>query len=274
MSLSPNSSHNNFYKSTENISNHSLHPNLQMPKPTDDLSNLNNFTKWINNTQVNPYLEISIDKMPAHMTSYRNYLFSVNEAEYLTLFKITSNNQIIHVNNYKIPIPNVRGIAANKNYFGITYSDLNKHQLKNKNYKANGCMLFRRDSDIISFMDEIIIELDEKEDFKGPVGIALNEDYLFVCDKTLRSIFKIDLKKRTVLIKVNVFDGEPYKISINRNYVVVTDTYQHHLNIYDIEDMVLIKNLFIDQPDARNGPYGVSITDDNLIFLKIMLNRN
>ena len=89
-----------------------------------------------------------------------------------------------------------------------------------------------------------------------------------MCDKELRAVFKIDIKSGMLIKRVDIQNGEPYKISINNNYVVVTDVLRHAINIYEIATMAFLKDLIIEQPDGKNGPFGVSITADNLIFIK------
>ena len=72
-----------------------------------------------------------------------------------------------------------------------------------------------------------------------------------------------------MLIKrIDTPNGEPYKISINKNFVTVTDTLRHSLNIYEVETMAFLKDTIIEQPDGKNGPFSVEITNDHLIFIK------
>lgn len=97
--------------------------------------------------------------------------------------------------------------------------------------------------------------------------MALNDDFLFVCDKDLRAVFKINIKTGQVANRISIH-GEPYKISVNRNHAVVTDILDHSINVYDIEKMTLIKDAVIEQPDRKNGPFSVSITNDDLIIIK------
>ena len=89
-----------------------------------------------------------------------------------------------------------------------------------------------------------------------------------MCDKELRAVFKIDIKTNMVIKRVDVPNGEPWKVSLNKNYVVVTDTLRHSLNVYEVETMALLKDTIIEQPDGKNGPFAVAITNDNLIFVK------
>ncbi len=96
----------------------------------------------------------------------------------------------------------------------------------------------------------------------------MSNDHLFVCDKDLRAVFKIDIKTNMLVKRVDLSNNEPYKISINKNYVVVTCPLRHSINIYEIETMALLKDTIVDAPDGKHGPFAVSITEDNLIFIK------
>lgn len=91
-----------------------------------------NFKNWIKKTQDNPYEEIYIDRIPSHLTSFRNFLFCVDDKGILCIFTATSSNEIEYKNNYKIPIPSLMSIAANLDYFGVTYSCFDKRYLKSK----------------------------------------------------------------------------------------------------------------------------------------------
>ena len=132
--------------------------------------------------------------------------------------------------------------------------------------KPSGVVLYRKDGERIDFSNEKIIDIGYE--FKNPNGIAVNNDYVFVCDRELRVVFKIDIKSGNLIKRIDIPNGEPYKISLNKNYVVVTDIVQHSLNVYEIETLSALKNLIIEQPDGRNGPFTVFITDDNIIFIK------
>jgi hypothetical protein len=228
-----------------------------------------NFEHWRQRSLQNPILEIIIDKAPIFLASHRNFLFVVDEKDMLSLFTMDSSNKFNHENNFKIPIPKLRAIAASQNYFGVTFSELEPKQLKNKRYKQNGVVLFARDLSIINFTGEIIYELKNGEAFVAPIGIAINDESLFVCDKALKAVFKFNLKTKEVTNRINMDGGgEPYKLSVNRDFLVVTDPVTHLLKLFNANTFALIKNLAIDQPDKRNGPFTVAITSDNIIFFK------
>lgn len=164
-------------------------------------------------------------------------------------------------------MPNIRSIAANANYFAITYSDLDKKTMKRNNYKAHGIMLYERTSEFVDFNLERKFELDTGE-FVYPVGLALDADFLYVCDKGLKAVIKMNLIHGHTVARVDFTKGYPYKIGVNKDYVVVTDPNQHLLNVYDNKTLRLIRNLNVEQPKAKNGPFSVCLTSDDTIFFK------
>ncbi len=234
-------------------------------------TNLNNLKNWVTKASKEPFHEIKVDRAPLFLASHRNHLFCVDEKEMLTVFNIDTANKFELSNIYKIPLGNIRSIGANLNYFGLTYSSLDKKYLKNnKNLKLNGVVLYGRDQDVVSFKAEKLIDLNNGESFEYPVGITLSDSHVFVCDKSLKSIYKIDIKTSVLLSKITMTNGgEPYKLSINSSYLVVSDILNHHLNLYDVNSLNFVKSLDIDQAYRKNsGPFSVYITSDNIIFFK------
>ena len=224
-----------------------------------------NFDVWANKTEAEPTIEIGFDRSPVHLTTFRNYLYCLDDQDCLTVLAISSTNDIQKKDFLKMPLP-CQGLAVNMDYIGVTFTNLNKKYLKNKQLRPSGVVLYRKDGERVDFSNEKIIDIGYE--FKNPNGIAMNNDYVFVCDRELRAVFKIDIKSGNLIKRIDIPNGEPYKISLNKNYVVVTDIVQHSLNVYEIETLSALKNLIIEQPDGRNGPFTVFITDDNIIFIK------
>lgn len=247
---------------------------LSKPRPTDSKLSSSlvraspRFQNWQKRSIDNPYLEVYIDKIPVNLASFRNYLFCSDDKGTLCIFTISSTNDLEHQNNYKMPIPSIRSMAANLNFFAITYSNVDRKFFKNKKLKPSGVLLFRRDMNVINFSCEKVIELENGEHFQSPMGIALNQQYVFVCDRHLKSVFKIDFETGCLHARYDMPNGEPYKLSINNDYLVLTDIAQHQLSLHSIHSLEMIKNLIIEQPDGKNGPFSVCITSDNIIFFK------
>ena len=147
----------------------SLYPSL----PTSALTKLNianserstNFGTWKKRAESEPYLEVDFDRSPAHLASCRNYLFSVDDQEMLSIFIITSSNEIKLENNLKMSFP-PSSIAVNVDFMAVSFANLNKKYLKNKKARATGVTLFRRDLSLVDFNGEKPVEC---VDFKNPV---------------------------------------------------------------------------------------------------------
>lgn len=245
-------------------------PPPQPPKPTlaDMEFNRTNFEKWIQLSEQVPTITCNFFQDPVFLVSHRNYLFAVNEKLEVAVLTVSIRNDFESKGLFKIPIPNVRSVAVGENYFGVTYSSLDKSFLKkNKTYKPHGVVLYQRQADVVDVNMEKRIELDYGE-FEYPIGIALDANNVYVCDKGLKAVFKIDIKTTNTLKKIDIPNGEPYKLSVNKDYLIVTDPVQHELNVYDSTNLKFIKNLSVKHVKTKNGPFTVVITDDNTIFFK------
>lgn len=229
--------------------------------------NAPSYDKWIKISSEVPTMTVKFDKEPAFLAAYRNMLFVVNDKSDLTLLSISNQNNFEVRGNFKIPIPTVRSIAVNANYFGITYTDLDKRIMKQKHYKPHGINLYQRTVDLVDFNMERKFELDVAE-FIFPIGLALDADFLYVCDKGLKAVFKMDINKGSTVARIDYPKGQPYKLAVNKSYLVVTDPVQHLLNVYDVKNLRFISNVNLEQPKAKNGPFSVYITDDDTIFFK------
>ncbi|CAF0707691.1 unnamed protein product [Brachionus calyciflorus] len=231
-------------------------------------TNLNNLQKWKAKAIDNPNLDIEIGKIPAHLTNFRNYMFLLDEKDTLLVFTLTSNNQFEFKRKSKSPIKTARNIAANLNYFAMSYINIDKSCCKKLNLKPCGVALFPRNADIVDFNTVISIELGSSENFVHPVGIALNTDCVFVCDQVRKSVYKISIQNGQILAKFNVPEGNPYKLSINNDYLVLSDTALHRISLHRLSNLEMINKITIEQSDDTNGPYGIYLTNDNLIFFK------
>ena len=139
--------------------------------------------------------------------------------------------------------------------------------MKRKNYKKHGINLYERTSDFVDFNLERKFELDTGE-FVYPVGIALDADFIYICDKALKAVIKMDIMRGNTVARVDFPKGYPYKLAVNRDFLVVTDPAQHLLNVYETRNLRFVRNLCVEQPKAKNGPFSVYLTDDNTIFFK------
>ena len=237
-------------------------------------SNVDNFKVWTKRTDELPYEEITINKMPLHLASHRHHLFCVDDEDTLVIYAVASTNCFEFKSQFKLTcLTNVRGLAVNADYVALSFADLPKKLLKsNKRLRASGVALMRRepyDMVVVAEPDKLLLS-DEpsSQQLRQPIGVALSAEHAFVCDRELRCVLKVEIRTNNLVRKIEMPGGEPYKCAVNRNYLVVTDTLQHHLNIYEVETLAMLNNIMIEQPDGKNGPFGVLISDDNIIFVK------
>jgi hypothetical protein len=214
--------------------------------------------------------EINRDFVPEFLTIYRNYLFCMDNSGDIIVFVITSNKKIEYKNTFKIDVPKIRSISTNHKYFGLTYSKLESKEMKRmlKNVKPSGVLLFKKDNDMISTIFEKELHLNNS--MKSPSGLALNDEFAFVCDRELKCVFKINIDNGQLINKIDLMsdNGEPYECSINKNYLIITDIYNHKLRLYDILTLKNINNLIVKQDDGMNGPFDIYLTENNLVIYK------
>lgn len=255
-------------------------PSLLGPFREINIQTKNNNTigKWIQKSTENPCQCVEIKKIPAYLASFRNYLFCLSEnsshgilnsddKKSLLVFTMSSSNEFELVSNTICPIKNVQNIAVNLNYFGLSYINLDSKTCKKLNLKPSGVVLFSRSLATVDFNSPCQINIGSSENFIHPIGIALNNDYIFACDKSLKTVFKISLQNKNVEAQFSVPEGIPYKISINDNYLVMSDIGQHRISVHSISNLSIINHLTIEQ-SSENGPYAVYVTNDNTIFFK------
>ncbi|RNA44557.1 hypothetical protein BpHYR1_038578, partial [Brachionus plicatilis] len=243
--------------------------------------NSNSIEKWTKKAADNPYQSIEIKRIPAYLASFRNYLFCLAENQSqgllnsddkkaLLVFTLSNSNEFEFVSNIKFPFKNVQNMALNLNYLAISYINLDTKTSKKLNLKPCGVVLFPRSLETVDLNSPSQLNIGLSENFIHPVGVALNNDHIFVCDKSLKTVFKINIRNRNVEAKYNIPEGDPYKISINDNYLVLTDIGLHRISVHSISDLSLINHLTIKQSD-ENGPYAVYTSQ--LTVIDIYLNN-
>lgn len=235
------------------------------------------YEKWrckANQRNFDEECNINADFTPAHLTTFRNYLFSLNETdkiECLCIFDIATTGKIELKNTFRMSVPNVRGIAANKDYFALTYSNLKSSDMRNKNrnLKPSGVFIYNRDRHMLLKKCDIAIEVPDTG-FKNPRGIALDMTFMYVCDQELGAVFKFDIESGQMVNSINIPNGYPSKCSINMNYLVLTDTINHEISVYDIQNFTKQSSKSVESSSyADAGPFDVILTDDNLIIYKL-----
>ncbi len=76
-----------------------------------------------------------------------------------------------------------------------------------KGQKPSGVLLFKRDRHMMSTKFEKSLGVGQEPGFVSPCGIAMDSQFLFVCDKDLASLFKIDIASEQVIQKIYIPNG-------------------------------------------------------------------
>ena len=159
-----------------------------------------------------------------------------------------------------------------KSYLALCYAGLKKEHMKGslKNLNLSGVILYRRDEHVVCTVHEKQLDL-PNGGFKCVSALTVNEKCAFVCDRELRSITQFEIKTGNVLNTVNM-EGEPGSISVNSNYLLLCDTKNSFLYLYDVtEGLTLLNSICvknIDQLNGNNGGLSAFITEDDLIFVR------
>ena len=225
---------------------------------------------WIAASHMKPQSESTISNFPTHMTTFENLLFSMDNSSYLSVYERAFTAELKPKNSLKLGVPNPRGIAANENYFAVSYAGLKKEQMKGtfKNMNPTGVILYRREQYVVCTIYDKVIELRGDDVFKAPTGLAMTKDKLLVCDKELRSVLKFDLKTGALLQRANLVEGEPSSVSINGNKFVITDCVSSMLYVFELDTFAQLRCASLRAIDQLNGAFNTILTDDELVFVK------
>lgn len=251
---------------TPNTTNNITHTNTNINFD----SNKDTLSRWMVTSQIKPQSELTLPYAPLHMSSYKNLLFCMDQSSYLSIYDKAYSVELRCKNSVKLNIPSVKSISVNAEYLALAYSGLKKEQLKGtlKNMNPSGVMLFRRDQHVVCSVYEKVIELGQAQNFRSLSGIALTEKFLFVCDRELRSVFKFDIKTKTLLKTTVLPDGDPFSISVNGSCVIVTCALNSVLYLFDAESLEQINSVGLKTIDQVNGALNSVLTEDNLIFIR------
>lgn len=226
---------------------------------------------WIAHSHSKPQSESTISNQPTMMTSYQNLLFTMDQNSFLSIYERAFTAELKTKNSVKLGVPNAKCIAANQNYFAVSYSGLKKEQMKGtfKNMKPSGVVLYRRENFVVCTIFDKAIELKEaNESFKSPSGLAMTSTHLLVCDRELKSIFKFDIKTGKLTHRAKLTEGEPNSLSINGSKMIVTDCTLSNLYVFDLETFSQLKSLSLKTIDQISGQFATVLTEEDLIFIK------
>ena len=243
---------------------------VQLKKVAEQMSEFQQLFK-------NPVVELDVPTMPAYLASFRNSLFIGDECGNLTLAE--SNDDLKVKFSQKLSFVNITSIAVNQTYLALSFADLSKENIKaiykklkiKKFEHKNGVAIYRWES---NFNFDKIISLHKQPDVPGglvaPNSVALTAaNELFVLDKELQAILKIDARSGELMKKVTFHESELTAISLGANFLAAVDSRQHEVILFDLIKLERINSMTInDEFQSHNGPYDVVIKQNNFIFVK------
>ncbi len=216
--------------------------------------------------------------MPNFISNYCETLFIADEEGNFTVAE--SKDELTIKFTCKLSFINIRAVAANQNLVGLLYSDLSKDNLKaiskklkyKKLENKSGIALYRWTDEPFRF--EKAVDLYKQPDLNGglktPNGLCMNESVLFVCDRELQAVFKIDIKTGDVMQKFLFTESEPIGLGLCTKFLVVVDSRNQEISTFDLDNLKVIKSVKIgeDFQSLSGGLYDVVIHQKNYLFVK------
>ena len=219
----------------------------------------------------NPIVEFSVSVQPKFIASYNKHVFFCDEQANLVSAELNEGLSVKSV--AKINISNVRGLAANKKYLALSFSELSTDQisLSSKSFKKletkSGVLIFQFSENFAVLQFDKVIANGKNYNLISPCGIGLLDKYLFVCDRELHAVFKIDLKSGNMSHKLVNSDQEPVRISVGEKYFAYTDALKLEVHLLDVDKFHVVKTVrFSDELFA--DPFDVSLKENGYVFVK------
>lgn len=216
-----------------------------------------------------PTFEYDLNVQPKFITSNNKLVFFVNEEGFVSIAELGSSLSIR--TSFRLNIPNLRAISANKKYLAVSFSNLNEDQInsisksiKNFNYKA-GVALFKINDFNLNF--DKVISSSQNYSLVTPSGIGINDNYLYVCDRDLHALYKIELKSGNLARRLITTDQEPTSISLGEKYLVYTDALKLELNLVDMDKLTTLKSVKFSE-DLFSEPFDLAYKEGGYVFVK------
>lgn len=243
-------------------------PNLET-KPLRG-SNVDLVSKWALTSQIKPQSEITIPSVATYMAAYANYLFTMDQTSFVSVYEKAFSVELKLKNSVKLNLPNVRAFTVNSRYLAVAYAAVKKEQMKGslKSMNSTGVLLFGRDEHVICSVFEKQIEIGKGDSFKNITSLAMNEMSLFAADRDLKAVYQFDLSTSSVVKKINMSDGLPTSLSLNQSYLMAIDALHSILYVFDLQSLELVSSVSLKTIDQLNGALNGIITEENLIFVR------
>lgn len=225
----------------------------------------------LQSTTKKPIVEFDLDIVPKYIANYGRHIFIADEDGNLRTAELT--NSLVVKSSIKLTISNIKGLTVNKKYLALSYFGLSNDQMATirgsiKKFDAKSGILFFRLNDTYSNMSfDKIISTSKSHSLITPCGVCLNDSHLFVCDRELHAVFKIDIKSGNFVQKLITTDQEPISISIGDKYFVYTDGLKLELNLVDMDKFVILKTVKFSE-ELFYEPFDVAYKENSFVFVK------
>lgn len=173
-------------------------------------------------TPKKPIVEFDIPIMPRYIVSYHRNLYIGDDEGCLCVGELSGS--LVIKARLKLPLMSVKGLAVNKKFLAVSFHELSAQQINSiksagikKFDSKSGVMLFKigdKNNNEVSLTYEKLISSSKSHTLIAPCGIAMNESSLFVCDRELHAVFKVDIKSGNFVQKLITTDQEPVSIAI------------------------------------------------------------
>jgi hypothetical protein len=225
----------------------------------------------LQSTMKKPVCEFDLNIQPKYIATHGRHIFIADEQGSLCTAEL--GNSLVLKSSIKLSINSVKGLAVNKKYLALSYYGLSNDQMavikaSIKKFDAkSGVIFFRLNDTYSNIAYDKIISSNKNHALIMPCGLCLNDTHLFVCDRELHAVFKIDIKSGNFVQKLITTDQEPVSISIGDKYFVYTDGLRLELNLVDMDKFTILKTVkFSDE--LFYEPFDVTFKENSFVFVK------
>ena len=244
---------------------------VQLRKVTEQMSEFQQLFK-------SPTLELDIPTLPNFMTNYKSNIFTCDDEGNLTVADLNDELTIKFTN--KLSFSNIKGMAVNSTFVAILYTDISRDDMKSiikklgykkKVENKNGIAFYKWDEGPFRFdkINDFYKQPEIQGGLMAPNGICMNENFLFIIDRELKGVFKVDLKSGDVIQKFLFIESEPIGIGLCNQFLVIIDSRNQEVSKVDIDKLTLIKSVKIGEDfQSFGGCYDMAVHQKNYLFVK------
>jgi WD40 repeat protein len=220
----------------------------------------------------NPVVEFPVCVEPKFITNYGKNIFFCDQKGSLSIAELNDGLNVKAV--LSMNIENVCGISATKKYLAVSFSSLSNEQLASAKsfYKKldskSGVLVFKFNDGHASLHVDKIISSSKSYNLISPSGVGVCDNNLFVCDRELHAIFKIDIKSGNLLHRLMCPEQEPVSVSVgDSKHFVYNDALKLETHLLDMDKMNVIRTVkYSDELFAE--PFDVSFRENGFVFVK------